>query len=378
MATTTLAFLTTLSIFGSLAHSHMIMNTPTPYNFQGTSRLVQVNPLSNPAFSFPCQGLTDTVSVTPLTAGSTQLVRFTVGAQHGGGSCQFSLTYDFPPPADKTRWKTIYTLIGGCPVSAAGNLPVTSPDQDGRQDAAHCGNDSGVGCIREFEVPLPRDLPNGNATFAWTWFNKIGNREVYMNCAPVSISGGTGDEKAFAALPALFLANVEGECTTGLGVLNIPNPGLYGRVLEPPMLGSEGNCPKAAGMPVFEGDSGSGNGSAEVVSSTIPVSAPVASAPSASTAFPAPSGFVTLTTSAGDAVTSTATGTAPVPKLPNATTIPGLLASQPCSPNGALICFDPTSFGLCANGRAIPQPVAAGTTCNNGKIQRRRATILFW
>ena len=144
MATTTLAFLTTLSIFGSLAHSHMIMNTPTPYNFQGTSRLVQVNPLSNPAFSFPCQGLTDTVSVTPLTAGSTQLVRFTVGAQHGGGSCQFSLTYDFPPPADKTRWKTIYTLIGGCPASAAGNLPVTSTDQDGRQDAAHCGNDSGA------------------------------------------------------------------------------------------------------------------------------------------------------------------------------------------------------------------------------------------
>ncbi len=93
---------------------------------------------------------------------------------------------------------------------------MTSTDQDGRQDAAHCGNDSGAECIGEFEVPLPRDLPNGNATFAWTWFNKIGNCEVFMNCAPVSISGGTGDETAFAALPALFLANVEGECTTGV------------------------------------------------------------------------------------------------------------------------------------------------------------------
>ena len=248
---------------------------------------------------------------------------------------------------------------------------MTGTDEDGRQDAAHCGNDGGVECIREFEVPLPRDLPNGNATFAWTWFNKIGNREVYMNCAPVSISGGTGDEKAFAALPPLFLANVEGECTTGLGVLNIPNPGKYGRVLEPPAPGSDGNCPKAAGVPVFEGDSGSGSGSAVVVSSTAPVSAPVASAPSASTAFPASagsSGFVTLTTSAGGAVTPTAT--APVPKVPDATNPSGFPASQPCSLDGALICFGPTSFGLCANGWAIPQPVAVGTTCTDGKIQR--------
>ena len=117
-------------------------------------------------------------------------------------------------------------------------------------------------------MPLPRDLPNGNATFASTWFNKIGNCEVFMNCAPVSISGGTGDETAFAALPALFLANFEGESTAGPGVLNIPNPGEHGRVLEPLTPGSEGNFPKAAGMPVFEGNIRSGTGSAVVASTT--------------------------------------------------------------------------------------------------------------
>ncbi|EHK43392.1 hypothetical protein TRIATDRAFT_85794 [Trichoderma atroviride IMI 206040] len=30
---------------------------------------------------------------------------------------------------------------------------------------------------------LPNDTPAGDALFAWTRFNKIGNRERYMNCA---------------------------------------------------------------------------------------------------------------------------------------------------------------------------------------------------
>ncbi|KAG7285778.1 hypothetical protein NEMBOFW57_008072 [Staphylotrichum longicolle] len=306
--------------FLGLAQSHMIMNTPTPYNLHGTTDLVQVNPL----------GLSDTISTTTLTAGASQIVKFTGGAQHGGGSCQFSVTYDFPPPADKSKWKTIYTLIGGCPVSAEGNLPVTGADQDGRADAAHCGNDSGTECIREFNVPIPKGLPNGNATFAWTWFNKIGNREVYMNCAPVSITGGSADDaegQAFLKeLPSLFLANVPGECITGNGVLNIPNPGKYGRVLEQPAPGSEGNCPKAAVIPVFEGGSGGGSGSASsaVVSSAGPVS----------------------------------------------TTTPPSASVQP-------IPTSPTSFGLCANGLAIPQAVAPGTVCTDGKIVRRGAKF-FW
>lgn len=390
--------------FLGLAQSHMIMNTPTPYNLHGTTDLVQVNPLG-PSFPFPCQGLSDTISTTTLTAGASQIVKFTGGAQHGGGSCQFSVTYDFPPPADKSKWKTIYTLIGGCPVSAEGNLPVTGADQDGRADAAHCGNDSGTECIREFNVPIPKGLPNGNATFAWTWFNKIGNREVYMNCAPVSITGGSADDaegQAFLKeLPGLFLANVPGECTTGNGVLNIPNPGKYGRVLEQPAPGSEGSCPKAAGIPVFEGGSGGGSGSASsaVVSSADPVSTttpPSASAQpiptsSAQTSI-ASSGFVTRvsssirptslvvipipnTTSIGSSTTRASLVVVPIPTTTTGAGSGSGSASgkQPCSPDGALVCFSPTSFGLCANGLAIPQAVAPGTVCTDGKIVRRGA-----
>ncbi|KAK4097970.1 lytic polysaccharide monooxygenase, partial [Parathielavia hyrcaniae] len=368
-----------LALLG-MASGHMIMNTPTPFNYQGTAKLLQVDPLG-PTFPFPCQGVSDIVLVTPLTAGTTQLVNFTGGAQHGGGSCQFSLTYDYPPPADKTRWKTIYTFIGGCPVSATGNLPVEGTDADGRADGPHCGDDSGAECIRQFDVPIPRDLPNGNATFAWTWFNKIGNREVYMNCAPVTITGGDdgGAGTAFLdGLPHLFLANVPGECTTGNGVLNIPNPGRFGKVLEQPTPGSEGECPKADGVPAFEeGDNGNGSGSGSGSSSTaslvvVPIPTSTTTSATAALGTASSSGFVTQTTTASPAVT-------PPPPVPSATSGAGSGSgsgpseNQPCSPDGALICFDPTSFGLCNHGAAIPQPVALGTTCSNGKIVRRSA-----
>lgn len=250
-----------------MANGHMIMNTPTPYNYKGTSKLVQVNPLGAD-FPFPCQGNQDIVSVTSITAGNSQLVKFTGGAQHGGGSCQFSVTYEYPPPADPSKWKTIYTLIGGCPVSAAGNLPVAQPDADGRADSPQCGNDSGTECVRQFNVPIPKDLPNGNATFAWTWYNKIGNRELYMNCAPVAISGGSNSNTFLDELPPMFVANIPGECTTSEGVLNIPNPGKFGKVLEQPAANSEGSCPKAGSVPSF-GSAGSGPGAdTPVVSSS--------------------------------------------------------------------------------------------------------------
>ncbi|KAK4031576.1 hypothetical protein C8A01DRAFT_21234 [Parachaetomium inaequale] len=363
-----------LALLLGTTRAHMVMNTPTPFNLHGTDKLLQVNPLG-PSFPFPCQGLSDVVSTTSITAGTSQLVNFTGGAQHGGGSCQFSLTYENPLPTDKARWKTIYTLIGGCPVSAEGNLPVTGRDADGRADALHCGNDSGVECIRQFNIPIPKELPNGNATFAWTWFNKIGNREVYMNCAPVSITGGTGGNgNFFRALPDMFLANIPGECTTGNGVLNIPNPGRFGAVLEQPAPGSEGSCAKADGVPTFEGGSGGG-------SSGTPVSTPVSSASQAPPAASS-SGFATQTSSAGGVATP-ASSTAAAP-IPSATTGAGSgsgsgpSGSQPCSPNGAIICFSPTSFGLCANGAAIPQAVAPGTTCNAGVIVRRSAKFAFW
>jgi hypothetical protein len=173
----------------ALVQSHGIMNTPQPYNLHPdhtpSDRLLQQDPLG-PNFPFPCQRRTEHAGhTTQVTAGDTVFVNFTIGADHYGGTCQFSVTYDDPPPADKSRWKTIYTIVGGCPVSRTdkslhANLPAAGFDSDGRPAIKGCGNGHDLDCVREFDIPFPRDMPNGKATFAWTWFNYVGNREMYM------------------------------------------------------------------------------------------------------------------------------------------------------------------------------------------------------
>ena len=62
-------------------------------------------------------------------------------ATHGGGSCQFSLSYD-----GGSTWAVIHSIIGGCPLNSA------------------------------YTFSVPNNIPSGNALFAWTWFNKVGNR----------------------------------------------------------------------------------------------------------------------------------------------------------------------------------------------------------
>lgn len=359
----TVSFLAT-ALAAQAARAHLIMNTPIPYNYHGTSSLVQVDPLR--ALPFPCQGNTDVVEVTSMQAGTEQLVKFTGGAQHGGGSCQFSVTYDFPPPADKSKWKTIYTLIGGYPVSAAGNLPAAQPDQDGRADSPQCGNDSGVECVRQFNVPIPKDMPNGNATFAWTWYNKIGNHEVYMNCAPVKISGGSDDTTFFNSLPQMFVANIRGECTTNNGVLNIPNPGKFGKVLEQPAPRSEGTCEKAAGVPTFDGDSGAASAPAPTQgqSSTLITSTSSATVPPTATS---PEEDITTITP-----TSLETSVVVIPTTTPAVVIPELVG-VPCSPERSLFCFSPSEFGICNGGIATPQAVAPDTTCLFGNPLSKRS-----
>lgn len=85
------------------------------------------------------------------------------GAQHGGGSCQFSITYD--EPVDGGDWnksasfKTIYSIIGGCPAvftDESRNLESVAVDQNNRLDGKHCGNNSSVDCIRQFMIPIPK------------------------------------------------------------------------------------------------------------------------------------------------------------------------------------------------------------------------------
>ena len=62
----------------------------------------------------------------------------TGGASHGGGSCQFSLSYD----QGKT-FKVVHSVIGGCPLKT------------------------------NYDIKLPTGAPAGEALFAWTWISRL-------------------------------------------------------------------------------------------------------------------------------------------------------------------------------------------------------------
>ena len=164
MSVTICAALATMLLLlsGREAHGHMVMNTPTPYNLH-LAPLLQVNPLSGDLYPFPCHNQYGFTTRTPVQAGGVTLVNFTGGAQHGGGSCQFSITYDEPVNGGNwnksAQFKTIYSIIGGCPAvftDESRNLAAAAKDQDLREDGKHCGNDSGIDCIRQFMIPIPK------------------------------------------------------------------------------------------------------------------------------------------------------------------------------------------------------------------------------
>ncbi|KAI9739404.1 MAG: hypothetical protein M1818_005092 [Claussenomyces sp. TS43310] len=128
--------------------------------------------------------------------GSSANITLVGGALHGGGSCQISLSYD-----KGKSFTVIQSIEGGCPLSSGEN----------------------------FNFTVPADAPTGTALLAWSWLNKIGYREFYMNCAAVTITAKTGNslpKLALASRPGLFLANLNNGCETVEGSdAAYPDPG---------------------------------------------------------------------------------------------------------------------------------------------------------
>ncbi|KAL2891898.1 extracellular protein [Ceratocystis lukuohia] len=194
-----------------LSHGHVEMKSPPAFrskynpNSAGNQDFDMVNPLKADGSNFPCKGYETLMAasgpgavVATWAAGSTQTIVLSGGAIHSGGSCQFSLSYDHG-----TSWKVIHSIIGSCP-NAVGESA--------------------------YAVPVPADAPSStNVLFAWTWYNKVGNREVYGNCAHVSIEGSSSTDAASSALsklPDIFRANVGNGCTVPEGTdVAFPDPG---------------------------------------------------------------------------------------------------------------------------------------------------------
>ncbi|KAF2437074.1 hypothetical protein EJ08DRAFT_560330, partial [Tothia fuscella] len=205
------------------------------------------DPLDPSGSNFPCHGVDLSAGTsTSMAVGSDQPIKFDLGygantAVHGGGSCQISITYekDAAKLKDPASWKVIQSYVGGCPTNAMGNLP----------QAIEC----------------PAEVQNGDAVLAWTWFNNVGNREMYMNCAKVTLSGGSNK---LDALPNMLVANLASvnTCKTSESFnVDFPNPGSYvtkDSKLNYPLKAPEGNCGSGSGsanIPASGGSESSGS-----------------------------------------------------------------------------------------------------------------------
>jgi hypothetical protein len=192
-----------------MCEAHMILQNPVPY---GNSTLNN-SPLASSGLDFPCklrEGVYDLTQMNYWIAGEAQTVSFVGSAVHGGGSCQFSVTED-QQPTKASKWKVVHSVVGGCPASVDGNLP---------EDSAGQG-------LATFDVTLPTSIPSGMYTFAWTWFNKEGAREMYMNCAPISVSSSESNTTVLDTLPDMFVANLASTAFSTVENLDyaFPEPG---------------------------------------------------------------------------------------------------------------------------------------------------------
>ncbi|KAG0334047.1 hypothetical protein BG004_000575 [Podila humilis] len=110
-----------------------------------------------------CKSTVPSQKRTVYNAGQSISTSYSIGASHGGGHCQWALSYD-----NGKTWAVLKTVLRDClkGTSSGGSYSVS--------------------------VPIPAGAPSGKATFMWLWNNAVGNRELYSNCADIEIKGTAG------------------------------------------------------------------------------------------------------------------------------------------------------------------------------------------
>jgi LysM repeat protein len=193
-----------LAACASSAIAHMEMKDPPPLRSQFNKNTPQskvdfdMNAPLKGLNEFPCKGFLGDLKLSPdgdsvaeWAAGSSQTTTIVDKAFHDGGSCQLSISYD-----QGQTFRVIKSFEGNCPTEGSDTLDFT----------------------------VPADAKAGKAVFGWTWFNHTGNREMYMNCAVVTITGtgtSTLDDR-----PKIFVANIVPDCTVLEGTdVEFPDPG---------------------------------------------------------------------------------------------------------------------------------------------------------
>ncbi|KAG0322981.1 hypothetical protein BGZ97_001893 [Linnemannia gamsii] len=165
-----------IQLVALVAHAHVDLTTPCS-RYQATpgcppppaGQVIDYNtnaPISSGGINHEplCKHSVPYAQRTVYKAGESIPTGYGIGSAHGGGHCQWALSYDH----EKT-WVVIQTEIRTCLQGAVtGQTNVRVP------------------------VVIPKDAPSGNATFMWLWVNAIGVRELYSNCADIRIEGQDG------------------------------------------------------------------------------------------------------------------------------------------------------------------------------------------
>lgn len=192
------------------AYAHMEMRWPYAFRSKYDPAITDPDydntfPLSTDGSNYPCHGYqnlaSSQVSKVTYTPGQTYNLTLAGTAMHEGGSCQISLSYD-----NGQSFRVIKSLIGGCSLKY------------------------------DWDFTVPSNAPaSDDAILAWTWFNIVGNREMYMSCARVSVAGQSVQryqryqrkrQGSFDALPENFACNIGNGCTTIEDrEVVFPNPG---------------------------------------------------------------------------------------------------------------------------------------------------------
>jgi hypothetical protein len=356
---------------------HIRMTTPLPYGGRNDFDLFPLDPTGA---NFPCAVDASKMVFPPdaptLSVGQSSLT-LQGSAVHGGGSCQVSITYDKVPTANSV-FRVLKSFEGGCPMeNGVQNL-------GGSQDLT-------LG----FEIPA--EVASGEAVLVWSWFNKVGNREMYMRCAPVNIKSSTTDKNAInddAKFPIMFRANIGSagqNCATPPTTdLIFPNPGpnLVGKGNAAP-TGCNGSPPGGSGSggapsekpvekPVEDvrkpiaGDIGDDDNSEPVIQP--PVVKPTPTEPAA-TPTPTPDtkpAPIKVPVEKKPVVSKPIADTKPAPVNPSPVAGGDSAQGGECEVNGQIYCNGESKFYICNFGKKVDMgSVAAGTKCAGGKIQKR-------
>lgn len=291
--------------------------------------------------TYPCKGYlksADDPTMAPITswsAGGTYNYTVAGSATHGGGSCQLSMSYD-----NGQSWAVIFSYIGGCMVEGATT-----------------------------EFTLPADAPSGEAIFSWSWFNQLGNREMYQNCAVVTITNG-GSGLSPSVYPTPFVANADvNSCSTVEGTdIVFPEPGpnvkyggKYAGGNAQPGTGITGsNCygPGAQGGSTSP-DTGAGSGSGSAPSASASASA----AASSSSAWAEPSA---ASSAAASWEQSSAASAQPTQSHPAGPYGPG---------SGSVPSAIPSDVSSIGNGHAAQPTSSAAGASSTGKCRRRKRAV---